>query len=129
MPRQTPIEMIHGAAAIFAFVSRDIHTIAGYFDVKDRTIRRWAETPQWENALNVFGYEGERGFETQPLRDTQRDAGDTYEVAKSAYLEAVQNGIPPHQRASIVSQSAGITPRRARNWAKRFGWENEEMPE
>ena len=73
--RETPIEKIHGAAAIFAFVSRDLLTLAGYFDVSDRTVRRWAETPQWQTALDVFGYDGDRSFDTQPFRDTQRDAG------------------------------------------------------
>lgn len=37
---------------------------------------------------------GDRTFEGQPLRDTKREAGDTYEVAKSAYFQAVENGIP-----------------------------------
>ena len=120
-----PIMKIRRSAAFFAVVSRDRKKIAAHFEVEPRTIYRWATDPEWTKTLDFLGYDGDRTFEGQPLRDTKRDAGDTYEVAKSAYFEAVENGIPPHQRASIVSKTAGITPRRARDWARRFDWDNE----
>ena len=123
--RKIPIAKVHGAAALFAFITRDTAELAAYFNVTTATIKRWAKTPDWEQALNQFGYTGDRSFETQPFRDTQRDAGKAFQLAKEAYMRAVFDGIPPHQRASRVAKEVGITPRRARTWAKRFEWESE----
>ena len=123
--RKIPIAKVHGAAALFAFITRDAQQLATHFNVTPATIKRWAKTPDWEHALNQFGYTGDRAFETQPFRDTQRDAGKTFQRAKEAYMKAVFDGIPPHQRASRVAKEVGITPRRARTWAKRFEWESE----
>ena len=123
--REIPIPKVHGAAALFAFITRDGKEIAAHFNVSEATIKRWAKTPHWEHALDVFRYTGDRAFQTQPFRDTQRDAGKAFQIAKAAYMRAVFDGIPPHQRAARVAKEAGITPRRARNWAKRFDWESE----
>lgn len=123
--RKISIAKVHGAAALFAFITRDAQQLATHFKVSDATIKRWAKTPDWEHALDVFGYTGDRAFEAQPFRDTQRDAGKAFQLAKEAYMKAVFDGIPPHQRASRVAKEAGITPRRARNWAKRFDWGSE----
>ena len=127
MPRERkiPIAKVHGAAALFAFITRDAEKIGDYFSVTDTTVKRWAKTPDWEHALNQFGYTGPRSFTKDRTRDTQRDAGKTFQRAKEAYMKAVFDGIPPHQRASRVAKEVGITPRRARNWAKRFEWESE----
>ena len=123
--RKIPIAKVHGAAALFAFITRDAKEIAAYFNVKDSTIKKWAKTPYWTQALDLFGYTGSRNFEKAKTRDPQRDAGETYDIAKAAYMRAVFDGIPPHQRASHVAKAVGITPRRVRNWAKRFKWESE----
>ena len=123
--RKIPIAKVHGAAALFAFITRDAQQLATHFNVTPATIKRWAKTPYWTQALNQFGYTGDRTFETQPFRDTERDAGKTFQRAKEAYMKAVFDGIPPHQRASRVAKEVGITPRRARTWAKRFEWESE----
>ena len=79
MPQVKPIAKIHCAATYFVFVSRDINEIAETFDTSDRTIRRWAEDEEWETALDACGYTGDRNFETQPYRDTERDAGGLFE--------------------------------------------------
>ena len=123
--RKIPIAKVHGAAALFAFITRDASELATYFNVTDTTLKRWAKTPHWEHALNQFGFTGSRSFTKDRTRATQRDAGETFNTAKNAYMKAVFDGIPPHQRASRVAKEAGITPRRARNWAKRFDWGSE----
>ena len=119
------VEKIHGAAAIFAFITRDAQKIGSYFKVTDRTVQRWAETPEWQNALDVFGYEDDRSFEIQPFRDTQRDAGEVFNNAREAYIQAIQEGVPKHRRATVTAEAVGLKPRRIRQWARRFKWEEE----
>ena len=119
---------IHAAATYFAFVSRDITAIAQALGVDTRTIRRWAKDEEWEIALGNVNYTGERSFETQPYRDTERDAGDTFEKARTLYIEALNTGVPKHKRARLVAEATGLTPRRIRNWANRYGWATEMKP-
>ena len=120
---------IHAAATYFAFVSRDITAIAqGVSGVDTRTIRRWAKDEEWEIALQNVNYTGDRSFETQPYRDTERDAGDTFEKARTLYIEALNTGVPKHKRARLVAEATGLTPRRIRNWANRYGWAKEMKP-
>ena len=69
---------IHAAATYFAFVSRDINAIAKAFGVDTRTIRRWAKENEWEIALGNVNYTGDRSFETQPARNTQRKPLDSH---------------------------------------------------
>ena len=114
---------IHAAATYFAFVSRDITAIAKAFGVDTRTIRRWAKDEEWEIALGNVNYTGDRSFETQPYRDTERDAGDTFEKARTLYIEALNTGVPKHKLARLAAEATGLTPRRIRNWANRYGWE------
>ena len=75
MAQVTSIGKIHAAATYFAFVSRDISEIAQAFSVDTRTIRRWQKDKEWDVALGNVNYTGDRSFETQPYRDTERDAG------------------------------------------------------
>ena len=123
MTQMKSIAKIHAAATYFAFVSRDITAIAKAFSVDTRTIRRWAKDEEWEIALGNVNYTGDRTFETQPYRDTERDAGDTFEKARTLYIEALNSGIPKHKLASLTAKATGLTPRRIRNWAKQFNWE------
>ena len=57
---------IHAAAFYFVNTSRDLHEIANAFGVTEYAVRKWAKTPQWEKALDVFGYTGDRYFITKP---------------------------------------------------------------
>ena len=98
------------------------------FGVDTRTIRRWAKDEEWEIALGNVNYTGERSFETQPYRDTERDAGDTFEKARTLYIEARNTGVPKHKRARLAAEATGLTPRRIRNWANRYGWATEMKP-
>ncbi len=123
-----PVGKIHAAATYFAFVSRDITAIAQAFSVDARTIRRWAKDEEWEIAMQNVNYTGERSFETQPYRDTERDAGDTFEKARTLYIEALNTGVPKHKLARLAAKATGLTPRRIRNWANRYGWATKMKP-
>ena len=123
MTQEPAFGKIYAAATYFACVSRNINAIAQAFGVNTRTIRRWAKDPQWEIALGNVNYTGERSFETQPTRDTQRDAGNTFEKARNIYIEALNTGMPQHKLASFTAKATGLTPRRVRTWAKQFNWE------
>ena len=110
------------AAYHFANVSRDINEIANTVQVSERTIRRWAETPQWELALDIWKYKGDRSFETQPKRETKRDAGKDYSNAKVAYITAIKVGNSPRKAPAIAEKQTGIPRRRVRVWATKYGW-------
>lgn len=110
------------AAHQFAKVSRDINEIANTVQVSERTIRRWAETPEWTHALNIWGYRGDRSFETQPKRDTKRDAGKDYNDVKAAYITAIKVGNSHRKAPAIAEQQTGIPRRRVRVWATKYGW-------
>ena len=118
------VEKIHGAAAIFAFITRDAQEIGNYFKVTDRTIHRWAETPEWATALNVFGYDATRTFVVKPTRDTERDAGDDFQNARKVYLKALNAGEPRHKLAAITEAKTGIPRKKVGTWARKHGWRN-----
>ena len=113
MPQVRPIVKIHAAASYFAFVSRDPKQIAAAFNLKNvRTVYRWAETPEWAEWLDVCGYTGDRSFETSA----------SLEIARQAYRNAIAEGVPKHRRAVVAAEAVGITPRKMRDWARRYGW-------
>ena len=117
-----PIEKIHGAAAIFAFITRDAQEIADYFNVKEITVKRWAQTPEWKTALDGFGYDGDRTFETLPKRDTRREQGETYQKARTAYIKAMKDGTPKHKWATVAGDAVGLPRQRIHVWAIKHGW-------
>ena len=129
MTQEPAFGKIYAAATYFAFVSRDITAIAKAFGVDTRTIRRWQKDTEWEIALQNVCYTGDRSFETQPHRDTQRDAGDTFEKARTTYIEALNTGVPKHKLARLAAEATGLTPRRVRTWAKQFNWEGTQNQE
>ena len=120
---------IHAAATYFACVSRDISAIAKAFGVDTRTIRRWQKDEEWDVALGNVRYTGDRNFDTQPFRDTERDAGETFEKARMAYIEARNTGVPKHKLARLAAEATGLTPRRIRNWARQFRWADTQTKE
>ena len=113
---------IHAAAFFFVNTSRDLHEIANAFGVTEYAVRKWAKTPQWEKALDVFGYTGDRDFITKPTRDTVRDAGETFETARKVYLQAMLNGEPKHKLATITGEAVGLPRRRIHAWAQQYNW-------
>lgn len=115
---------IPAAAFYFARISRDIHQIATVFDVTEWAVRKWAKTREWAEALETFGYRGDRSFATKPTRDTKRDNGELFEKAHEVYTEAIDAGKPNHQLATIVAAQVGVPRRRIHDWAMRYDWRN-----
>ena len=83
MARTKDLAMIHGAAFYFANISRDKKRIAEHFGVSVRTIERWSKEPEWEQALNAWGYTGERSFTPPPRRDIANESRENYEKGES----------------------------------------------
>lgn len=50
------------AACLFATQTRDAGEIAEAIGASDRTIHRYAETEQWDEVLQILGYDGDRNF-------------------------------------------------------------------
>ena len=125
MPKPKPVVKIHAAAFYFSHLSRDLEQIASVFCVSTDTVRNWSKTKAWQNALSVFGYTGARNFSRQPRRDTKRDAGETFEKAKSVYLQALSAGEPKHKLSTIAGAAVGLPRRRIHAWALKYGWRSD----
>ena len=113
---------IHSAAFYFARISRDLHQITQTFGVSEWAVRKWKKTQDWQNALEVFGCQGDRNFATKPTRDTVRDNGETFEKARKVYLQAMQAGEPTHKLATSAGDAVGLSRRRIHVWATKYGW-------
>lgn len=125
MPNRSKTErdtLITTAAGIFAKHTRDAKEIADILDTSERSIYRWAETPQWEKTLAAIGYDGERSFRVATTRDIQRDYGEIFDDARDLYLAAVQQGHSHWKAAGIVADRFGLQQQTILKWARRFGW-------
>ncbi len=122
MARTKDLAMIHGAAFYFAHVSRDKKKIANHFGVTERTIERWSKEPEWEQALNAWGYTDDRSFTSPPRRDIAHKSRGSYQKAKAIYIEAQQAGEPHHKLATIVGEATGLPPATIRRWAMKHRW-------
>ena len=121
MAQVKTIAKIHAAATYFVFVSRDPKQIAKALNLKNvRTVHRWAETQEWQEVLEVCGYEGDRAFENLPVSDPE--SGASFEDAHQAYLKTIADGVPEHRRAAFAGEAVGIPARKIRDWARRYGW-------
>lgn len=69
----------------FATISRKAAEIAAAVGVSDRTVRQFAHDPEWDGALNVFGYTGIKELE----KGLRRDA------ARELYTQLLKDGTPP----------------------------------
>ena len=127
MAQVKPIAKIHAAACYFAFVTRDIKAIASYFDVNERTIRRWAKDEEWQIALQACGYTGDRNFEVKPYRDASRDMGELFDRVREMYIEAIKAGVPKHRLATLVSEKVGLPRRRIHAWAMKYDWHESSL--
>ena len=125
MARVKPIHKIRAAAYYFVYVSRNLKRISKDFRVDPRTIQRWAETPIWTEILDACDYRGERTFELQPYRDTERDAGEIFKKARDVYLKALKAGEPRHKLAAITEAKTGIPRKKIGTWARKHGWRDE----
>ena len=122
MRQQRLLVKIHAAAFYFSQISRDINDIAKVFGVSKDAIYKWAKTPEWDYALSVFNYTGDREFARRASRDTARDAGDVFNKARDAYFQAMCEGVPERKLATVAGGVVGLPRRRIHAWAKQYGW-------
>ena len=108
MRQERLLVKIYSAAFYFSHISRDANEIAEKFGISVDTIYNWARAPEWEFALSVFNYTGDREFARRPRRDTQRDAGEVFEKARDAYLKARREGVPVRRIATLVANGLGL---------------------
>ena len=122
MRQQRLLVKIHAAAFYFSHISRDVNEISDAFGVSRHAVYKWAKTPEWDYALSVFNYTGEREFARRASRDTARDAGDMFNKARDAYFRAMREGVPDRKLATVTGGVVGLPRRRIHAWAKQYGW-------
>ena len=131
MAKMKDLAMIHGAAFYFANISRDKKRIAEHFGVSVRTIERWSKEPEWEQALNAWGYTGERSFTPPPRRDIANESREHYEKARAMYIQFLRDGEPEHKLATITADAINannennekkLLPSTIRRWATKHRW-------
>jgi len=122
MPRERDYALLHAAAYHFARISRKAAEIAAAVGVSDRTVRQFARDPEWDRALDVFGYTGIREFERYPRRDASREKGETYDRAREIYTQLIKDGTPRHKLASLTAEAVNLPPRTVRRWATNANW-------
>ncbi len=122
MARTKDVALIHGAAFFFSYVSRDRSKIADHFDVSERTIERWSKLPEWHEALNVWGYTGDRDFIRKPRRDIAYSSRERFDQAKAIYIDAFKSGSPLHSLATITGEATKLPASTIRRWANRYHW-------
>ena len=106
----------------FAYISRDKKKIAHRFGVSERTIDRWSKGHEWHEALNVWGYTGNRDFTRQPRRDIAYHSRERFDQAKAIYIQAFKSGEPLHRLATISGEATKLPPSTVRRWANRYHW-------
>ena len=122
MPRERNYTKLHAAAYHFAKFSRKAADIAESVGVADRTIRQFARDPEWDRALDVFGYTGIREFERSPRRDVAREKGEIYDRAHEIYTQLMNDGTPQHKLASLTAEAVNMPRRTIRRWATNANW-------
>ena len=87
MPKQRNYIKLHAAAFIFAKITRGAGEIADMLGITDKTVRRYTDDPEWDNALDELGYTGERSFTSAKKRDAKRDTPEKYKRTYDLYLQ------------------------------------------
>ena len=123
MPRERDYALLHAAASHFANLSRKAAEIAESVGVADRTIRQFARDPEWDRALDTFGYTSIREFERSPRRDAAREKGETYDHSREIYTQLMKDGAPRHKLASRTAEAVDMPPRTIRRWATNANWQ------
>ena len=122
MARPKTLAKIYGAAFYFAHISRDKKEIAEYFNVQQRTVTRWSKEPEWEEALDTWGYDGDRKFLSPPRRDIAKGNRELFKKARDIYIKALLDGEPTHKLATITGEKVGLPRATIHRWAKQHGW-------
>lgn len=121
MPNKRNYTLLHGAAYHFAHISRRVSDIAKALNLNENTIRRYKNDPEWNNALDAYGYAGRRTFAREPRRNAARD-NIAYDNAKQVYVSLWERGIPKHKLASNTAIHCGLPTDTVRRWAKTEKW-------
>ena len=117
------LKKIRAAASMFATGAHPTE-IAKELGVSVRSVKRWADTQAWHDALDALGYTGERKFKRKKNRDVISESGEQITQAKSVYDAIVAEGVHhPSKVIRICSERTGIETARLYNWRKRFGWD------
>ena len=124
MPKQRNYIKLHAAAFIFAKITRAAGGIADMLGITDKTVRRYTDDPQWDNALDELGYTGERSFTSAKKRDAKRDTPEKYKQAYDLYLQHRKEKTPQHRIASRVGEETNLPASTVRRWAKLGNWIN-----
>ena len=90
-------------------------------DTSNRSIHNWSHEPRWAEVLDTLDYEGERHFRVQPRRDTHENPN--FEAVESAYLEALEQGVPKKNIVAHVAKITGTKVWTVRYWAGKYGWD------
>ena len=122
MPNTRSYTKLHAAAYHFANISRRVDNIAKALAIDEKTVRRYSDDPEWDRALETFGYTGDRTFDREPTRNTARDAGVKYKHAHDLYIELYGDGTPQHKLATTTANTLDIPISKVRRWAKEGDW-------
>ena len=122
MPNARNYTKLHAAAYHFSHISRRVDSIANALSIAEKTVRRYANDPEWEISLDQLGYVGERVFDREPTRNTARDAGMKYKHAHDLYIQLYGDGTPPHKLATRTAATLDIPTEKVRRWAKDENW-------
>lgn len=122
MPKQRNYIKLHAAAFIFAKITRGAGEIADMLGITDKTVRRYTDDPQWDNALDELGYTGERSFTSAKKRDAKRDTPEKYKRTYDLYLQLREENTPQHRIASRVGEETGLPASTVRRWARLGNW-------
>ena len=124
MPKQRNYIKLHAAAFIFAKITREAGQIADMLGITDKTVRRYTDDPEWDNALDDLGYTGDRSFTSAKKRDAKRDTPEKYKQAYDLYLQHKKENTPRHKIASSVGEETDLPASTVRRWARLGNWVN-----
>ena len=113
------IPLLHAAAFHFSKITRKVTEIAEYFEVSEKTIRRYKAHENWDIALNAFGYTGSRNFDREKPRDAARD-NPKYKIAQNLYAKMVNdNEVPKRNRVAALSSEINVPKQTLYKWIRR----------
>ena len=81
---------IHGAAGYFAKVSQYLEDIIRTFEISEETISEWMESPEWERALDAWGYQKETRRPVEKNPKNSKSVGD--------FFTQINNDVPYHDQ-------------------------------
>ena len=98
--------------------TKEITELATEFNVSIQTIRNWAKTPAFQEAIQAFGFTGTIHFGHTHARADNKDV----DIARREYRKAVSEG-QPKKAVSRAARSVGKHINVIRDWRDRFDWD------